>query len=593
MKISVIIPFFDSKKRIESTYDYLRRQVGCSCELEIIIVNSCNDENSSERLGKIESDAPEEILLVNISDEAQKCDYLNVGMDYATGDYLLFVIAGDILNINLFHTLEIIADRSRADIVTYSPTRAHYKFDMFDDDPFSDNSFIISNIESIDARKEILANDEISDSLFCHAYRRDFLKKTEKHFVDDISLEEMAFSFPLFFNASIVAYTKQHGYCMMFDEKNDDYSRRIAERMREQIRLLEELKSNSELYSKYKDEIEYHFIKEYYIKNLKLIINSNASTGTNIKIYEIMQYVCLKMVPKWIENDYIFGLAHSDMELMKLLYRKIEDDSFFDEELKKERLVTVITTTYNRSNYLKTSMECILWQTYGNIEYIIVDDGSSDDIESIVKSFNDERIVYVRNTENRGVSYSRNQGIKRASGKFIVYQDDDDQCRLDKVEKEVDRLLETSSDCAFVYCESINHTRRIQGITDKPALIIPDKAISVLKKNGYIFPALLPKNFITSTAAMFKKEIVVELGGYDEELFAYEDWDLFLNISRKYKVEFIEEPLYDYYQRANSLISSKDEEHRKKIIQSLYFIDKKYEPYRNEYGIETSFKIVG
>ena len=67
MKISVIIPFFDSKKRIENTYDYLRRQVGCTCELEIVIVNSCNDEKSSERLGKIESDAPEEILLVNIS----------------------------------------------------------------------------------------------------------------------------------------------------------------------------------------------------------------------------------------------------------------------------------------------------------------------------------------------------------------------------------------------------------------------------------------------------------------------------------------------------------------------------------------------
>lgn len=82
-----------------------------------------------------------------------------------------------------------------------------------------------------------------------------------------------------------------------------------------------------------------------------------------------------------------------------------------------------------------------------------------------------------------------------------------------------------------------------------------------------------------------------EVGLYDEELFAYEDWDIYLRISRKYEVAFVREPLYDYYQRSGTLISNKDSEHRSKVLKSLYEIDQKFVEDRKKYSIETSFKV--
>lgn len=591
MKFSVILSFYDKDSDIEKTYDYLIRQVGTTCELEIIIVNSCEDNSAKERLGKLESALPDNILLVNCSESATKCNLLNAGLTYVSGDYILFVRVGDILNIKLIGTLEKISQNTEPDIISFSCTKAHFEFDMFDDDPFDEHGFIAKNLEKESLIKSYVTNKDISECYFCHAYRKEFIELTGAEFKDEASDEDMVFSYPLLYRAGKVAYTKDHGYCILSKGNQEDIQKRIANRLVSQVNLFQELKDDRYISELYKEEIDYHFISEYYIKNLKLARNTALEEGINLATFEIMQYVCLNLVPKWIENDYIYGLNRDELKLMKLLYRKFESEDELYKELRKDKLVSVVTTTHNRRELLKKSIECILWQTYQNIEYIIVDDCSDDDTRELVEAIDDKRIAYVRNSKNMGVSYSRNQGIIHSNGNYIVYQDDDDFCRLDKVEKEADRLFGLSEEYGIVYCESINHTRRIDGITDLPAIIIPERNKAKVKKEGYIFPALLPKNFITSTAAMFRRKVFEELGGYDENLFAYEDWEVLLKITRDYLAGFIEEPLYDYYQRNNSLISSKDADHRQKIIQSLYHIDKKYEEDRKQFGIETSFKI--
>ena len=253
--------------------------------------------------------------------------------------------------------------------------------------------------------------------------------------------------------------------------------------------------------------------------------------------------------------------------------------------------ISVITATYNRCDRIKESIECILRQSYQYFEYIIVDDGSEDETERVVKSFDDPRIKFIKNSENRGLCYSRNVGIRETSGRYVVCQDDDDYCRLDKLEKTLNVFMSLSDDYGMVYCESINHARRLAGNTEAPAIIIPAREMSDVRKSGYIFPALLSRNFITSTAALMRKDYMEEVGLYDEELFAYEDWDIYLRISRKYEVAFVREPLYDYYQRSGTLISNKDSEHRSKVLKSLYEIDQKFVEDRKKYSIETSFKV--
>ena len=96
--------------------------------------------------------------------------------------------------------------------------------------------------------------------------------------------------------------------------------------------------------------------------------------------------------------------------------------------------LSIIIPTYNRSKYITKCLSSVLNQTYKNIEVIIIDDGSTDNTEEIIKTFNDERIRYFKNT-NHGIGYSRNFGIEKATGDYIFFLDSDDYINSDSVDK--------------------------------------------------------------------------------------------------------------------------------------------------------------
>ena len=104
--------------------------------------------------------------------------------------------------------------------------------------------------------------------------------------------------------------------------------------------------------------------------------------------------------------------------------------------------ITVFMPVYNTEKYLRESIDSILKQTYKNFEFIIIDDGSTDSCGDIIKSYKDKRIVFFRNEENRGLSYTRNKGICLATGKFIAFMDSDDICKIDRLAVQVKFLEE-------------------------------------------------------------------------------------------------------------------------------------------------------
>lgn len=591
MKISVIIPFIETNSKIERSIEYIDKQDSSVAECEIIIVNSCKDEEGNSRLARIEASAPEKVAIINVDSNMNKYEVLNTGMDYCSGDYILFLRPGDAINPRLFRVIADIIKEHHPELISFDMTYAYDKFDMYDDDPFSAEEFVF--IEPGDKKGKIsyLMNSGINECYLCHIYSLGFIKKSGVRFSSDAQEENMVFTYPMMLLAQNIAYTLDYGYCFFENRELGDVSSRISERMTRQTNLYEMLRGIPELYNEYKDEIDAHFIKEYYLRNLKMAMASRPEDKLKLSIFEVMQYVILSIAPKWIDNDYIFSMNKEDRKLMLILTRRFDSDTELDAELRKDMLITVITATYNRGESIRESIECILNQTWQNIEYIIVDDGSSDRTAEVLGEYDDRRIKIIRNPKNHGPSYSRNEAIKKSTGNYIVCQDDDDLCRLDKLEQEIECILALGDEYGMIYCESINHAKRIKGITDEEALIIPGREMSEVRKSGYIFPALLCKNYITAPAGLIKRSCIEDVGMYDDNLFAYEDWDLYLRIARKYEVGFIRKPLYDYYQRPGSLISNKDSEHRRKILQALYSIDNMFLEDRKKYGIETSFKI--
>lgn len=581
-KYSVIISYNNEKDDILRTYFYLKKQTINFEEIEIIIVSGIDQEKNRLVLSDIESNSPDSVILVWTEKGLSNDALFNIGIDYCSGEYILFLLAGDALNVKLFSCIDSFLDANSVhpDIISFQKTLAYKDFDLFEDDPFDLEKSAYCVIDSVEKRTELLHNSDLQEEIICYAIRRDFWNGAGIQITD-------AMFYALLFMAETVLTIPEHGYCKFYkDSDMTDVSGWIAQNMQIQLNTWELLAGIPEIIENYKEVITANFIKKYYLDTLNALVARDIEHMFSVEQFQAMQFVCLKIEPNWIENRYIYGLSRYEIELLKLLYKNFKDGKELHDALYDKQLVSVIITTYNRADKLGRAIDNILKQTYQRFELIIVDDGSTDNTEDVVKSFADERVRYIKNDTNKGVSFARNVGIANSHGNYIVYQDDDDLCRLDKLEKQTD-YLKIHENVGMVYHETINHINRLEKKSDENIVMLPSRKMPDVKKHGFIFPALLPWNYVACTSMMIRKECIDDIGWFDEKLFAFEDWDLTLRIAKNYDVGFIMEPLYDYYQSSDGLLFGSDEQHRRKVVHALEIIDKKYEPDRKSYGIKS------
>lgn len=105
-------------------------------------------------------------------------------------------------------------------------------------------------------------------------------------------------------------------------------------------------------------------------------------------------------------------------------------------------LVSVIMPSWNTAEYIGDSIQSVLNQTYSNWELLIVDDCSSDNTDEVVKSFQDERIIYLKNETNSGAALARNRALREAKGEWIAFLDSDDLWSPQKLEHQISFMKE-------------------------------------------------------------------------------------------------------------------------------------------------------
>src|SRR5262245_46065882 len=106
--------------------------------------------------------------------------------------------------------------------------------------------------------------------------------------------------------------------------------------------------------------------------------------------------------------------------------------------------VSVVIPTYNRATLVVRAVRSVLSQTFPDLEVLVVDDASSEDVFDAVMRFGDPRVRYWRHAVNRGVAAARNTAMAHASGEFIAFLDDDDEWLPDKLMTQLDRLRRAS-----------------------------------------------------------------------------------------------------------------------------------------------------
>ena len=228
----------------------------------------------------------------------------------------------------------------------------------------------------------------------------------------------------------------------------------------------------------------------------------------------------------------------------------------------KNILVSIIVPIYNTKDYLEACLDSIINQSYKNIEIILIDDGSNDGSSNILDMYatKDTRIKVIHNT-NHGVSYTRNYGIKLATGSKILFIDSDDTVDLDYVKKLIEPLQ--NGDCNLVICgiNDVNVKKKIR------ARKFPEKLVESMQKD---FVALFMMPIVTGPVTKLYDVKVLRKNEvyFSEDISFNEDVMFNLNYLRfvnEYKI--VKEALYDYYRRpAQSLSKDRSEKNFKSVL---------------------------
>lgn len=208
-------------------------------------------------------------------------------------------------------------------------------------------------------------------------------------------------------------------------------------------------------------------------------------------------------------------------------------------------LISVIMPCFNAEPYLREAVDCVLNQTYPNVELVVVDDGSTDRSGEILESYG-ERIKVLQQA-NQGPYPARNYGASHAAGAFIAFLDADDWWTLDCLEK-LHAAIEKKPDCAVAYCGwqniGVAGGRGLPYVP--PDYELEDKAVRFLRA-----AAPWPIH-----AALVRREVFDEVGGFDVNMPTCMDYDLWLKIAVARPITLVPEVMAFYRHHDSGQITS-------------------------------------
>jgi glycosyltransferase involved in cell wall biosynthesis len=209
--------------------------------------------------------------------------------------------------------------------------------------------------------------------------------------------------------------------------------------------------------------------------------------------------------------------------------------------------VSVIIPTYNRAEFLRSAIESALKQTFTDLEIIVSDDGSTDNTQVVVKSFEDKRIKYVRNEGNKGPSGTRNTAILASEGEYIAFLDDDDVWLPEKLKSQVNLLDQSLPNICGVY------SNRLMINKSNGKIVSTNPGTDKLK--GNLLYQLAIKSPIHTSTVLIRKKCLDEVGLFNETISYMEDRDMWIRLSIKWDFEYINEPLTKAYFHSNGHLS--------------------------------------
>jgi glycosyltransferase involved in cell wall biosynthesis len=233
-------------------------------------------------------------------------------------------------------------------------------------------------------------------------------------------------------------------------------------------------------------------------------------------------------------------------------------------------LVSVILPTFNRRETLARSIRSVLQQSYENLELLVVDDGSTDDTADVVSQFRDPRLKYIPLADNMGASRARNVGLSHCTGKYIAFQDSDDEWLGDKLMSQVKAAEQSGQKDVAVF-----HIKIIYGIDNDLRYGQHNLSCVPILPDGLSqrdFQQLIKtRNVVSPQTLLFTRDTLERIGKFDEALANSVDWDFAIRLIHNTHTIFLDEPLVMTYTQTDSIsrLRRRSVRSRLRIVQKL------------------------
>ena len=198
--------------------------------------------------------------------------------------------------------------------------------------------------------------------------------------------------------------------------------------------------------------------------------------------------------------------------------------------------VSVIMSVRNGARFLREAVDSVLGQTFDDFEFIIIDDGSTDETPRILADYEDARLHLIKNEISQGLAASLNRGLEASRGELIARQDADDTSGRERFERQVE-FLKAHPEIALLGCaaQRIDERGRALGLMGRPTRHEEIRRFAEEVSNPFVHGSV-----------MFHRKCIDEVGLYDTRFQLSQDYDLWLRMLKKFRAANLSEPLYRF-----------------------------------------------
>lgn len=312
-KISVITPCHNVSETIRRTWGSLKAQTIGLPALECIFVDDASDDGGKtwEALSEVEAEEPESVVLLRMDENLRQGGARNAGLQYATGEYLLFLDADDALAEEACKSLYEQAGKTDADIIQF---RHAFVRDDDSDAPMPKEKpkkgSRIFDLSDDAVRRAFLTGLHASFGCTNKCYRTDLVKKTGSRFAEHRVYEEPKFVYPLFLYAGKVLMTDD-GFYTYYWHAGSTMTSKLGDRLLDhpmvQLELLEDLMNRKEMFERYHAEIETQFVFSFYCETILFAKTNHGFLP--LDFFRQMQSTCNTVFPNAANNPLLCGIT--------------------------------------------------------------------------------------------------------------------------------------------------------------------------------------------------------------------------------------------------------------------------------------------